>query len=215
MAKQFFGVFLNLTDRLCVVIGGGQVAERKVQSLLACNARVRIVSPALTPKLAQLVKEGKVEHVERPYRPGDTEGAFLTIAAADSAEVNRVVVREADSEGRLVNAVHASAGGNVILPAVVRRGPLQVAVSTSGTGPAVARAIREELEAYFGDEYEIFLQKLGIIRNMLRKTIDDEAARAEILREIVRSNVRESLRKGDEAEADRTIRMIIEGRRNS
>ncbi|MFC4767878.1 precorrin-2 dehydrogenase/sirohydrochlorin ferrochelatase family protein [Effusibacillus consociatus] len=215
MDKQFFGAFLDLSKRLCVVIGGGKVAERKVQSLLLCEARVRIVSPTLTPALAELVSEGRIEYVERSFQSGDTKGAFLTVAATNSPEVNRLVVQEAEADGRLVNSVHASTRGNTIFPAVVRRGPLQVAISTSGTGPAVARAVREELENYFDTEYELYLHKVSSIRNMLMKTIEDEAVRAEIIREIVQSNVRELLRSGNEAEADRTIRVIIEGRRNS
>ncbi|WP_018131501.1 precorrin-2 dehydrogenase/sirohydrochlorin ferrochelatase family protein [Effusibacillus pohliae] len=214
MDKPFFGAFLDVAGRLCVVIGGGQVAERKVRSLLDCRARVRVVSPALTPGLEELAADGTIEYVARPYQPGDAKDAFLTIAATDSLTVNRQVVEEADAEGRLVNTVHAAAGGNLILPAVMRRGPLQVAISTSGTGPVLARLIREELEGYFGPEYERYLEKLAAIRTRLRQTVADEQTRADILRKIVRSNVRELLREGREAEADRTIRDIIEGRKD-
>ncbi|GAX90504.1 precorrin-2 dehydrogenase/sirohydrochlorin ferrochelatase family protein [Effusibacillus lacus] len=215
MDSRYFAAFLDIAGRLCTVIGGGQVAERKIKTLLACGARIRIVSPGLTPELGRLAAEGAIEHIARPYEPGDTEGAFLTIAATDSREVNRLVVEEVNKEGRLVNSVHGAAEANLIFPAVVDRGPLQVAISTSGTGPVVAKAIREDLEEYFGEEFEVYLHKLSSVREHLKQTIDEEKMRAEVLLAIVQSRVRELLRSGNEAEADRIIRSIIEGQGNS
>jgi precorrin-2 dehydrogenase/sirohydrochlorin ferrochelatase len=212
MEKQYFGAFLDLNNRLCVVVGGGRLAERKIHSLLACGARVRIISPDLTPGLQELVANGRVEYVERSFQADDTKQAFLTIAATRSSEANRKIAEEVEAEGRWVNTARADEGGNMMFPAMVRKGPLQVAISTSGLGPAAARAIRSELEDYFGDEYEVYLRKLNEIRQQLIGTVEEETVRAEILRRIVQSNVLELLRNGLEAEAERTIQSIIESR---
>ncbi|BCJ85048.1 precorrin-2 dehydrogenase/sirohydrochlorin ferrochelatase family protein [Effusibacillus dendaii] len=212
MGKNWFGAFLDMSGQLCVVIGGGQVAERRVQSVLVRNAKVRVVSPNLTEKLTVLAERGQIEHIHRSFQPGDTRGAFLTIAATNSSSVNRQAITEARSEGRLANGVHAADEGNLLFPAVLERGPLQVAITTSGLGPALARLIREELESYFGDEYGTYLDKLASVRERLLQTIDEEPIRTEILRQIVRSDVRELLRERNAAEADRIIQLIIEGR---
>src|SRR5689334_19827690 len=141
-----FPLFVELEGRPCVVIGGGAVAERKVRALLDVGAVVTVVSPALSSALAALVATGRVAHLARGYADGDLIGAALAFAATDDGAVNAAVAREGRARGVWVNAADDPAHCDAILPAVVRRGLVTVAVSTGGASPALARAVRERLE---------------------------------------------------------------------
>lgn len=143
---KYYPVFLDLKGRRCVVVGGGPVAEGKVQGLREAGARVVVISPTATDPLARWAREGEVEWLARPYRRGDLEGAFLAIAATDDPETNRAVAEEAFARGVLVNVVDTPDLCLFIAPAVVRRGPVTVAVSTGGLSPALARRIRRSME---------------------------------------------------------------------
>jgi siroheme synthase-like protein len=149
----YYPVLLDLTDRRCVVVGGGIIAGRRVDGLVKAGARVTVISPRLAPALAALVAAGRVEHEPREYREGDLDGADLAFVATDTGEVNAAVAREARERGVWINAADDPARCTFILPALVRRGDLTVAVATGGSSPALARAIREELEAYLTDDY--------------------------------------------------------------
>lgn len=167
---EFYPAFLNLKGLPCLVVGGGKVAERKAKSLLSCAAVVKVVSPRLTPALQELAAGGQIEYLPREFRPSDLEGVFLVIAATDSKEVNREVAREARSRNLLVNVVNDPQSGNFYVPAAVRRGPLQIAVSTSGRSPLLARRIRERLEGEFGPAYGCLAEFLGEIRRVRDKS---------------------------------------------
>jgi len=149
----YYPVLLDLTGRRCVMIGGGVIAERRVDALATAGAHVIVISPRLTPALAALAAEGRIEHEARGYREGDLAGADLAFVATDRGEVNAAVAREARERQIWVNAADDPARCTFILPALVRRGDLTVAVATGGSSPALARAIREELEAYLTDDY--------------------------------------------------------------
>ena len=149
----YYPVLLDLTGRRCVMIGGGVIAERRVDALATAGAQVIVISPRLTPALAALAAEGRIEHEARGYREGDLAGADLAFVATDAGEVNAAVAREARERQIWVNAADDPARCTFILPALVRRGDLTVAVATGGSSPALARAIREELEAYLTDDY--------------------------------------------------------------
>ena len=149
----YYPVLLDLTGRRCVMIGGGVIAERRVDALATAGAHVIVISPRLTPALAALAAEGRIEHEPRAYREGDLAGADLVFVATDTGEVNAAVAREARERGLWVNAADDPARCTFILPALVRRGDLTVAVATGGSSPALTRAIREELEAYLTDDY--------------------------------------------------------------
>ncbi|OIO89699.1 MAG: hypothetical protein AUK03_14040 [Anaerolineae bacterium CG2_30_64_16] len=155
---------IGLAQRQVVVVGGGAVAARKVATLLEADARVTVISPDLTSELEALVEAGRIAALNRPYREGDLAAAFLVIAATDDAEVNRAVWREADRRGCLINVVDDLAHSNFIVPAVVRRGELTLAVSTGGDSPALARRLREQLEAEIGPEYGELVALLGELR---------------------------------------------------
>lgn len=164
----FYPVFLELAGRRCLVVGGGAVAGRRVESLLAAGATVTVVSPALTPPLAALVSGGQVRHEARGFEPDDLDSADLAFAATDRGEANAALFREAQARGVWVNAADDPAHCTFILPAVVRRGDLSVAVSTGGTSPALARAIREELERYLTAEYATLAAIAAEARRELR-----------------------------------------------
>lgn len=165
----FYPVFLDLTDRLCLVIGGGAVAERKVEGLLRAGGVVTVISPALTERLNVWVKEGKVRHVTRRYRMGDLTGYRIAFAATSNVEVNRAVYAEGRRTGVWVNAADDPSNCDFILPSVLRRGELVVAVSTGGKSPALAKAIREELEAYFPEGYADLAAIISEVRQELQK----------------------------------------------
>lgn len=166
---SYYPVFLDLKDRLCVVIGGGDVAERKVAALLECAARVVVVAPQVTPALARWAAEGKLQHQARAYRTGDLEGAFLAIAGTDDRSANEQVHREAQQRGLLINMVDDPPRCSFIAPAVVRRGDIQIAISTGGASPALARHLRERLDAALAPEYQALAPVLSRVRLRLRR----------------------------------------------
>lgn len=164
---KYYPVFLKIKNRKCVVIGGGDVAERKVQSLVDSGAAVTVISPTLTAVLQELAGQGAIEVLQRNYEKGDLKGAFVAIAATDDVETNRQVFHEADEAGSLVNVVDDPENCNFIVPAVARRGDLMIAISTCGRSPALARWIRQEMEDEFLPDYEELLTLLSEIRTKL------------------------------------------------
>ncbi|HEX8949362.1 MAG TPA: bifunctional precorrin-2 dehydrogenase/sirohydrochlorin ferrochelatase [Dissulfurispiraceae bacterium] len=200
---NYYPAFIDLKERLCVVVGGGKIAERKVLDLLACGARVRLISPSITKALAKQKEKGRIEHIERDYRKGDLKSAFLVIAATSNDLVNTRVSRDARS---LVNVVDKPGLANFIVPSVVRKGLLAIAVSTSGASPAAARTIRKEIEERYGGEIGAFLGVLMKLRKKAMKDIPDKKAREAFLKgaaseEIFRVLRRAGLKKAEEAVA--------------
>ena len=163
-----FPLFVEMEGRPCVVLGGGAVAERKVEGLLAAGAVVTVVSPALSPGLATHASGGRITHVARPYAEGDLAGAALAFAATDDGAVNADVAREGRARGVWVNAADDPAHCDAILPAVVRRGAVTVAVSTGGASPALARAVRERIEAALPAAYGPLAEVAADARRELR-----------------------------------------------
>lgn len=177
----YYPVFLDLRGRLCLVAGGGLVAQRKVESLLAAGARVRVVSPELTDKLAKAAASGKIEHSAAEYSAKELDGACLVIGATSSPETNAQIHRDCLERGIPVNIVDAPKLCTFILPAVLRRGPLSIAISTGGTSPAWAAKIRRSLEKQFGEEYATLLEVIGKWRKIINSEITDPVRRGEIL----------------------------------
>jgi len=180
MAK-IYPVCLRLEGRLCAVVGGGAVAERKVQGLLEASAGVRVISPALTPALADLAARGVVEHVARPYRAGDVEGAFLVICATNDRDVNASVARECAARGIPVNVVDEPDLSSFFVPAMVRQGDLVIAVSTGGKSPLTARRIKEELLSLFGPAWAEYLDMVGKEREKILREVRDPGTRGRML----------------------------------
>ena len=161
---RYYPLFLDITGRKCVVVGGGNVAERKVERLLACGARVEVVGKSLSPLLAAWNGEEKVVRRDADYEDSCLVGAFLVIGATDDEAVNGRIARDARALGIPVNIVDDPALCDFILPSIVGRGDLTIAVSTDGRSPALAKKIRKELEALYGPEYAILLEILGELR---------------------------------------------------
>ena len=164
-----FPAFLKLQNRQVIIIGGGTLAECKLPALLEAGARVQIISPRLNPCLADQVRARHLDWRPKLYEPGDLAGAFLVIAATSIPEVNAAVFREADVRNILCNAVDDVDNCHFYYGSVVRRGDLQIAISTNGKSPALAQRLRKELEQQFGPEYGDWLEWLGATRQNLRR----------------------------------------------
>ncbi len=170
---------VGLGQQRCVVVGGGQVALRKVEGLLAAGAQVVVVAPQLDARLRLLAEADGVAVRARAFEPGDLDGTFLVVAATDDPDVNRAVSAEALRRGLLVNVVDDSEASNFIVPAVVRRGELVIAVSTGGASPALARRVREALELQFGPEYVELVNLLAELRPAIMARFPPGEARLE------------------------------------
>ncbi|KUP25400.1 NAD(P)-dependent oxidoreductase [Paenibacillus sp. DMB5] len=178
----YLPVMLDVSGQKIVVIGGGAVAERKVQSLLEAGAAVTVISPALTAVLSGLAEEGGIQWVVRGYEPGDIRGAFLVYASSSDPAVNDAVAAEAKALNLPVNVASHAEAGNFITPGVLRRGRLTVAVSTSGAGPSAAAEITAQLADVLGEEYGPYLDFL----HMMRSEIKQQEASAEVHRRLLR-----------------------------
>lgn len=161
-------IFVKLRNRMVLVVGGGAIAEGKIEGLLAAEARVRVVAPQVTPAIAKWIAQGRVEWQAKAFAPADLDGTFLVIAATSAPGVNAAVFSEADARGILCNAVDDIEHCHFYYGSVVQRGDLQIAVSTNGKSPALAQRIRLQLEKQFGPEYELWLEWLGAARKLLR-----------------------------------------------
>lgn len=174
-------MFLKLTGRRCLVVGAGALAEPKIESLLRCGAETLVVAPKASPQVTRLASEQKLVWLRRPFQPGDLDNRFLVIAASSSPDVNDLVFREAKCRNVLCNVVDDPERCDFYYPAIVRRGQLQIAISTGGLSPALAQRIRQELEQQFGSEYEAWLDQLGKRRRELLIAPMDRARRHSLL----------------------------------
>ena len=164
----YYPVALDLRDRLCLVVGGGPVAEAKVEGLLEAGARVTVVSPEVTEPLAAWAIDGRIIHRPHDYRADDLDGQQLVFSATDRRKVTEAVAAEARRRGLWVNAADDPAFCDFLLPSVLRRGRLVVAVSTGGASPALAARVRRDLEAYFAPEYDELVELAAEVRGELR-----------------------------------------------
>jgi precorrin-2 dehydrogenase/sirohydrochlorin ferrochelatase len=190
----YYPIFLDLADRLCVVIGGGAVAERKARGLLDAGARVRLVSPQVTGGVRRLAAQGRIEVVPREYREGDLEGAALAIAATDAEEVNMRVHEESKRLSIPLNVADKPELCDFILPSVVRKGPVVVAISTSGLLPALARRLKEEIDSTLPADYGPYAKRVGAFRRILIENVHDPRRKREILRRVSEADVSEVAR---------------------
>jgi siroheme synthase-like protein len=163
-----YPVFFDLTQRPCVVIGGGSVAERKVAGLVEAGATVTVISPQLTVQLGQWVDDGVVQYTARPYQSGDLAGFFLAFVTTGNPTVDATVFADGRAAGVLVNSADDPTHCDFFLPALIRRGDLAIAVSTGGTSPALARVMREELQSIVGDDYTLLAEIAAAMRREVR-----------------------------------------------
>ena len=164
----YYPIFLEMEGRPCLVIGGGKEAQRKVTGLMAAGGRVTVIAPKLTRDLQAMLAAGEIECVQREYQDGDVEGYDVCMVATDDGAVNGDVAAEGKRRGIWVNAADDTKNCDFILPAVIRRGSITIAASTGGTSPALARRLREELEAYLTEEMPALADLLGDVRGDLR-----------------------------------------------
>ena len=201
---------VDLANTACVVVGGGEVAARKVAALREAGARPVVISPALCEPLRRLVDEGEIDAVERPYQPGDLTGIRLVIAATDDTETNEAVWREAQRAGLLVNVVDDPPRCNFYVPATVRRGPLALTVSTGGNSPLLAGRIRKVLEQEFDAAYEPYLELLGELRPRVVVRVPEPARRKALWESLLDSDILELLRAGQSGTARQRAEEIVE-----
>jgi precorrin-2 dehydrogenase / sirohydrochlorin ferrochelatase len=161
---SLFPMFLKLTGRPCTVVGAGTVAETKIESLLRAEASVQVIAPAALPRVEQWAANGELTWLPRTYQPGDLAGSFLAIAATARPEVDRLVFAEAVERNVLCNAVDDPPVCDFYFPSVVRRGELQIAISTAGESPAFAQRLRRELEAELPRDLGEWLTETGRLR---------------------------------------------------
>jgi precorrin-2 dehydrogenase / sirohydrochlorin ferrochelatase len=197
MDTPYYPIFLSLNDRLAVVVGGGDVAERKVETLLRYGPRVLVVAPELTSGLEELEDACTITVEHRGYVRGDLEGAAIVVCATDDTEVNRAVYAEAEERGCLVNVVDVTELCNFIVPSVVHRGPFQIAISTSGAAPAVAKRVRRKLAAEFGEEWGTYVAFLGGMREIVMKRVEDPAKRKAMFEAMADSDLLDRIRAGE------------------
>ncbi len=197
-ARNYYPLFLNLKEKKTVVVGGGKVAERKILSLIRTGAEITVISPEITKRIEKEKEKGRIRHISRQYRRGDLKNTFLVIAATDSRAVNEKVSQDSPC---LVNVVDTPELCNFIVPAVINRGPLTIAVSTAGVSPALSRSVRQELERMYGPEISDYLKFLKKIRAEARKSIRDPKKRGILLKAVASENMLKILRKNGCASA--------------
>ncbi|WP_022852814.1 precorrin-2 dehydrogenase/sirohydrochlorin ferrochelatase family protein [Thermodesulfatator atlanticus] len=196
MAK-YYPIFLKIEQKTCVVVGGGKVACRKIKSLLEAGARVRVIAPHVIDEIAKMAEEGRVELLKRPYQKGDLKGAVLVYAATDDPKVQEEVFSEAEELGIFCNVVDKPRLCSFIVPSLVKRGRLQLAISTSGASPALARRLREQLEQEFGPEYEEYLELMAKWREEILARDLSEEERRRIFEHLVLAPVPLWLKRGE------------------
>ena len=208
LETPFYIACLRLKGRRCVVIGGGDVGLEKVEGLLACDATVTLVAPDAHPTLAELAREGSIAWERREFRDGDLDGCLIAIAATGDTDVNIAVFDAAERRSMLVNVVDVPPLCNFILPAIVRTGPLAVAISTAGASPALAKRMKREIAELFGEPYAQLAVMLNDARGWAKATLPTYQDRKEFFESIVdgEPDPIELLRSGD---VDR-VRELIE-----
>jgi precorrin-2 dehydrogenase/sirohydrochlorin ferrochelatase len=207
---RYYPAFIDLRGKQCIVVGGGKVAERKVAALLRSGAKVTVISPFLTGVLANYSETKRIRHVKRKYRKGDLEDAFIVIAATSDGRVNQEVSLEAPC---LLNVVDAPELANFIVPSVIKRGPLALAVSTSGSSPSLAKSIRKELELLYTKEFGLFVDFLGKQREKALTYIADDGIRERLMKQIAAPEMLRTLRKkGFKATRDAVVTILKESK---
>ncbi len=203
LETPFYIACLKLTGRKCLVVGGGDIGLEKVEGLLACGGSVTLLAPEAHPELTALAEEGSIEWDRREYAgPEDLEGAFMVIAATDDSEVNIGVYYDAEKRAMLANVVDVPPLCNFILPAIVRTGPLAIAISTAGASPALAKRMKREISDLFGEDYARLAVMLNDVRGWAKGTLPTYNDRKDFFEGIVNGDPDpiDLLREGREAD---------------
>ena len=206
---RYYPVNLDIRNKKCLVVGGGEVGTRKVITLLECGAFVTVVSIKASEKLLKLAESGLIELKRRPYTGADLGGMFLVICATDDEELNRQVGRDAGKINMLCNIADRPESCNFILPALVKRGDLVIAVSTSGKSPAFAKKIRKDLEKQYGVEYADFLKLMGAIRKKLLSNSHEPEAHKPLFEKLINKDIVQLIKKNDADKIDSVLYEVL------
>jgi precorrin-2 dehydrogenase / sirohydrochlorin ferrochelatase len=188
MPPALFPAFIKLAGRRCIVVGAGSVAASKITSLLECGAQITVVAPRAAESIEHLAAARKIRWLPRKFAPDDLARAFLVIAATSDPAVNRAVFLEAEVRGILCNSVDDPPNCDFYFPAIVRRGPLQIAISTSGESPALAQRIRRELEASLEDPVADWVEKIGEARREILASVPPSEDRKKLLHRLAHTD---------------------------
>ncbi|MBN2061521.1 MAG: bifunctional precorrin-2 dehydrogenase/sirohydrochlorin ferrochelatase [Deltaproteobacteria bacterium] len=194
---SYYPIFVDLNQKKVLVVGGGKVAQRKVETFLQYGASVHVISEELTPRLDRYVKEGRIKLVGNEFTEESMTGAVFIVAATDNQILNSRIGNSAKKAGIMVNVVDQPADCSFIVPSIVRKGDLQIAVSTSGKSPALAKKLREDLDKQFGSHYETFLVIMGKLRDKILEMSASTDDKSRIFNEIVNSSVLDAVKDED------------------
>lgn len=205
---KYYPVCLDISGRKCVVVGGGDVAERKVRRLLDCGARVVVVSPALAEGLEGLKTCNEIEHIHADYESHFLEGAFLVVGATDDRNIHKRIFSETRGKGILVNIVDDPSLCDFILPSLMSRGDLLISVATGGKSPALSKKLREELEDLYGPEYGVLLMIMGKVREKILAQGKARTKSRGVFESILDSDIIEHIRKSEWEKARKIVREL-------
>lgn len=208
--KAYYPLFADLHGRSCLVVGGGKIAQRKVATLLKYGAAVTVVSPTVTRALAAYARQGRIRHDARPFTPSDLEGAWLAYAATDDQAINEQIVAAATARRTFVNVVDQPSLCSFIAPAIVKRGPLTIAISTGGASPSLAKQLRRELQAVVGPEYGVMAKLLGGLRGTAKRRLPRYDDRRRYFDALVNGRAFQLVRRGRTTAARRTALAQLE-----
>ena len=195
---RYYPVSLDIQNRKCLVVGGGSVGTRKVMTLLECGAVVTVVSSDVAEELLELAEKKIIDLKKRPYESSDIDGMFLVIGATDNEELNWQINKDAEHQNKLCNIADRPEVCNFILPSIVNRGNLVIAISTSGKSPAFARKMRQDLEKEFGEEYDEFLELMGAIRKKALSEKHEPEAHKRLFEQLINRGLVDMVRNHDE-----------------
>ena len=206
---NYYPIFLRVAGRPCVVIGGGIVAEEKIDSLLKAGARVTVISPQLTSRLSVLAATNQIAHTQRLYARGDLTGFFLACAATDDDSVHAQIAADAATAGVLLNVADRPPLCDFIMPSVMERGDLVIATSTGGASPAMAKRIQRELATIFGPEYALALVLLRRVRECLAGSALTSTERQRVFKALVDSPLLDYLLQGRARDVDELLALTV------
>ena len=206
---RYYPIHLDIKNRNCLVVGGGAVGTRKVNTLLECGARVIVVSPNPTSQLTKLASKGAIRLTRRAYRSDDLDGAFLVIGATDDESLNQQISNDAALTHTLCNIADRPEACNFILPSIIQRGDLVITISTSGKSPALAKQLRQKLETQFGKEYAQFLLLMGAIRKKLLGRAHEPEAHKTLFNQLIDSDLIQLMQAGKTEEINSLLYKIL------
>ncbi|MCJ8499459.1 precorrin-2 dehydrogenase/sirohydrochlorin ferrochelatase family protein [Desulfatitalea alkaliphila] len=206
---RYYPVCLDIRNRACLVVGGGQVGTRKVTTLLLCGARVTLVSPEAGEELTELARAGTIQWHARNYESGDQAGAFLVIGATDQEALNRRIHADAEKDGRLCNIADQPKLCNFVLPSIVQQGDLMIAISTGGQSPAFAKYLRRQMQRQFGPEYAHLLKLMGAVRKHLLQQAHAPEEHKPIFERLIAKGLLELIRRDDRATINALLAEVV------